>query len=256
MELVDLEEARRRSGLRLVTVAGVPSPWSEAAKGILYAKGIPFVGVRFAPGDAAVPEWTGVSNAPAAIYESEPARSGWAEILLLAERLAPELSLIPADPHERALLFGYAHEICGEMGLGWCRRLVGIAASLERAGSGGFPRPVAEYLGTRYGYREGVGAQAQARVVSVLGLLSERLHAQRERGSGFYLGDALSALDIYSAAFLGILKPLPADVCPMPDAIRAGFEARDPGTAAALDPILVEHRDRVYRDHLELPVTL
>ena len=40
-------------------------------------------------------------------------------------------TLVPEDAEPRALLYGLAHEICGEDGLGWNRRLQGIVASLE-----------------------------------------------------------------------------------------------------------------------------
>ena len=52
MQIVGFEEARRRPGLRLVYVPGVPSPWGEAAKGILHLKKIPFVAVRLDQADA------------------------------------------------------------------------------------------------------------------------------------------------------------------------------------------------------------
>jgi hypothetical protein len=35
---------------------------------------------------------------------------------------------------------------------------------------------------------------------------------------------------------------------------RAAYTVRDPLLLAALDPILLEHRDRIYERHLELPV--
>ena len=37
---------------------------------------------------------------------------------------------------------------------------------------------------------------------------------------------------------------------------RAAFEACDAATLAALVPILLEHRDAMYREHLELPLCL
>ena len=39
--------------------------------------------------------WTGRDNAPIAVYEDEPGRDGWAEILDLAERLDPDT--LPLD---------------------------------------------------------------------------------------------------------------------------------------------------------------
>src|SRR5215467_14244999 len=116
---VTLDEAIQQRGLRMVVVGDVPSPWGEAAKGILHIKGIEWVGVRLAYDSELLKEWAGQRSAPVVIYENERPRSGWAEILLLAERLAPSPSLLPADATARALLFGFAHELCGEAGLGW-----------------------------------------------------------------------------------------------------------------------------------------
>jgi len=254
VEFVEFEEARERSGLRMVVVTGVPSPWGEAAKGILYVKRIPWVAVRLDQGHAEMIDWIGCASGPVAVYEDEPPRSGWAEILLLAERLSPEPPLLPVHAEERALAFGLAHEICGELGLGWLRRLASVHSGLK--GEGGFPPPVAKYLARKYGYREAEAGDIQGRVIELLAMLARRLHVQRDAGSKYYLGDALGAVDIYSAAFMALFKPLPDADCPMPAAMRAGFEAVDEATMEALDPILLEHRDHVYRTHLELPLTL
>jgi hypothetical protein len=42
----------------------------------------------------------------------------------------------------------------------------------------------------------------------------------------------------------------------MNEAFRPGFESLDEDTAEALDPILIEHRDFIYDEFLELPLTL
>ncbi|MFC3230796.1 hypothetical protein ACFOGJ_26365, partial [Marinibaculum pumilum] len=83
-----------------------------------------------------------------------------------------------------------------------------------------------------------------------------RLRAQAADGSGYYLGAGLTAVDIYSAAFMALFRPLPEALCAMDPGTRAAFETRDPVTDAALDPVLLRHRDRIYRDHLELPLSL
>ena len=70
------------------------------------------------------------------------------------------------------------------------------------------------------------------------------------------MGERLSALDIYAAAMLGIASPMPDDLCPMPDSMRAMYGATHPMIDAALDPALLEHRDFVYRTHMGLPVEL
>jgi len=136
-EYVSVDDAKKRRGLRMVVVGGVPSPWGEAAKGILHIKGIDWVAVRLVYDSEPLKEWAGQRNGPVAILDDERPRAGWAEILLLAERLAPAPSLLPKDPAERALAFGLAHEICGENGLGWARRLQLVQAGLDNAG--GFP---------------------------------------------------------------------------------------------------------------------
>ena len=132
-EYLDPEAARDLPGLRLVLTAGVPGPWGEAAKSIFHVKKIDYVPVRQDGGMAneALEAWTGQTNAPQAVLDDEPARSGWAAILLLAERLAPEPRLVPQDRRERALCFGLSHELCGEDGLAWKR----ISVHPERAGS-------------------------------------------------------------------------------------------------------------------------
>jgi glutathione S-transferase len=253
-EYVSVEEAMKRGGLRMVVLGGVPSPWGEAAKGILHIKGIEWVAVRLDYNSEPLKKWAGQNNAPVAVYESERPRSGWADILLLAERLAPTPSLLPKDPVERALVFGLAHEICGEAGLGWARRLQLVHAGLQNAG--GFPEGVARYLGKKYGYSPEVGVASEARVAELVGMLVARLKAQREAGSRYYVGDTLTAVDIYSAAFTAFFGPLPPDRCEMQAGTRAAFETRDAQTEAALDRILFEHRDMMYAEHLELPLSL
>jgi glutathione S-transferase len=254
VEYVEFEAARNREGLRMVVVPGVPSPWGEAAKGILHVKQIPYGAVKLDQGNDAMAEWTGTRSGPVAIYDNEAPRSGWAEILLLAERLSEKPRLLPSSPAERALAFGLSHEICGEMGLGWCRRLQGVHAGLS--GGGGFPPPVAAYLAPKYGYHAEQADEYTARVVALLGMLASYLRAQHDAGNSYILGESLSAVDIYSATFMALIDPLPSEQCPMPDAMRAAFGTKDEATEKAADPILIEHRDFVYENHLELPLSI
>lgn len=252
---VSVEEAIGRDGLRMVVVGGVPSPWGEAAKGILHIERIDWVAVRLAYDSEALQKWAGQRSGPVAIYDNERPRAGWAEILLLAERLAPRPTLLPADPAERALAFGLAHKICGEQGLSWARRLQLVHAGLQ--GTGGFPARAAQYLAKKYGYvSPAVGAAAGARVAALLGMLAARLKAQQAAGSRYYLGSAPSAVDVYSATAMALFRPLPPEQCPMDAGTRAVFETRDAQTDAALDPVLLAHRDMMYAEHLELPLSL
>jgi glutathione S-transferase len=256
-EWIDVPEARRCAGLRLVTVRGVPSPWSEAAKAILRVKKLAFAKVGQQPGGAnpELLEWTGQTSAPVAAWNDERPRSGWAEILLLAERLAPEPRLVPPEPAERARLFGLAHELAGELGFGWCRRADGIHQAVRSLPEGP-AREGAVAFGAKYGYRPEEAALYRRRVREVLGLFTGILQEQRARGSRFLLGDALSALDLYSAAFAALLEPLPKELCPMDDGMHAFYTLRDPEQRAPGDRMLLEHRDLVYREYLELPVRL
>ncbi len=58
------------------------------------------------------------------------------------------------------------------------------------------------------------------------------------------------------AAFAALIKPLPEELCPLPTGLRAGFTNDDPAIDAALSPLLMEHRDFIYRQYLELPLVL
>lgn len=253
-EYVSVADAMKRGGLRMVVVSDIPSPWSEAAKGIFKMKGIPWAAVRLDYQNEALAKWAGQRSGPVAFFEDEPPRSGWQEILEMAERLAPTPQLLPTAAAERALTLKLAKDFCGENGLGWARRLQLIESGLHNAG--GFPMNIAKYLGKKYGYTPDAAAKSAARVGELLKAFSSRLKAQRKAGSRYYVGNSPTAVDIYSATFLAMFKPLPAAECAMDPVIRAVFESRDLQTDASLDPILFEHRETMYGNHLELPLSL
>lgn len=251
---LDVEAARGARGLRLVLSRGVPGPWGESAKAIFHAKGIVFTRVAQNVGgdNDALRDWTGRDDAPVAVWNDEPPRHGWIDIAMLAERIAPDPALIPVDVDDRARVFGLGREICGEMGLGWCRRLM-LVHQLMKVAPG---LPVARYLADRYGYDPAVAAAAPERVAEILRALSRQLASQRDRGRRHLVGDSLTALDLWWAAFAAMIEPLPSELCPMRPELRASYEVRDPVVRAAIDPALLAHRDAVYREHLELPVDL
>jgi glutathione S-transferase len=250
-DYVEISEARTLPGLRLVVTAGVPGPWGEAAKAILKVKRLPHVLVRQTPGasDEELWDWTRQTSAPVAMWEDERPRSGWADILFLAERLAPEPRLIPEDRAERSLMFGLCDALCNEGGFAWERRLMLLHPLIE-AGVGGF----ASALADKYGYSPEAAAAAPARTAQILTALSEQLRAQSARGSRFFVGDSLTALDIYWATFAAMVEPLPDDVCPMDAGLRRGYTLGDPEVRKAADPALLEHRDFIYREVLGLPM--
>jgi glutathione S-transferase len=253
-EYISVEEAISRPGLRMVVVGKVPSPWGEAAKNIFHLKKIDFAAVRLVYDNEALKSWAGQLSGPVAIYNDEPPRAGWQEILELAERLAGDPALLPKDPRSRGQALALAGKFCDKGGLGWHRRLQLVHAGLTK--TGGFNDRVAGFLGGKYRY-DPANAQADAAAVrELLGEFAALLKIQKDRGLDYYLGETPSAVDIYSATFMGLFKPLPPGQCDMHPGIRPAFEWLDAPTANALDPILLEHRDLMYSRHLELPLSL
>ena len=256
MEYLDVEEARERDGLRLALTVGGPGPWSEAAKGVFHCNGVPFAPVRQDSGDpnAELEAWTGHRNAPVAIYEDEPARATWSEILLLAERLGGEPRLLPPDPATRAMVLGLCHEICGEEGLGWSRRLLMLDGVIRGREAAGKSVGRMGFMAGLYGYARERVARAERRAATLLTMFSERLHAQRKAGSEYLVGTSFTAVDLYWACFAAMFAPLPHDLCPMPTALRTLYTVSEGPVATALDPELLIHRDRIYERHLILPL--
>jgi glutathione S-transferase len=255
LEYVDVARARGLPGLRLVLTRDGPGPWSEAAKYFFQAKRAPFTPVAQVAGteDPELMAWTGQTSAPAAALDAEPPVSQMSEILLLAERFAPDPPLIPADARGRAWTFGLCREISGRGGLGWSRRLMMLDANLARQKPGP-ARDQSLHFARKYEHSPEAAARARARVIQILELLAAELRAQRARGSRYLVGDSLSAADLMWAAFAVLFAPLPEPLCPMSDGLRRMYTATDPELLAALDPRLLEHRDFVFARHLELPL--
>ena len=253
-EYVSVEEAIGRDGLRMVVVGLVPSPWGEAAKGLFHIEGIPWVAVRLAYDSDALRQWAGELSGPVAVLDKEPPRSGWREILQLAERLELAPHLLPRDAAARDEVLALAATICDRGGLNWTRRLQLVHAGLQ--GRPGFNARASTYLAKKYGHSEEEGAVAGAKVAQMLGALAARLKAQHARGSDYFVGATLTAADVYVATAMGLFKPFPQEVCEMVPATRAAFEALDAPTAAALDPVLLAHRDMMYARHLAMPLSL
>lgn len=255
MNFATLEEARTAPGLKLVVAASLPSPWSEAAKGILHVKGLEGLLVRFSSTDKAVREWMGWHNVPVLLVPGEPIRTHWTEILETAERLGAAQgspSLVPTDDDERMRLFGLAHELLGDRGLVWSSRLLVIHRGLETDGKEGFPVRIAQYLAPKYGYAAGRVDAARARVRS----LFDRF-ARLVEGRTYALGQSLTALDLYLATAIAPLAPMSEADCPDTHPIvRHAFATASPDLSREIPAALVAHRDRIYAKHLELPIRL
>jgi len=264
LNYIPLEQARAAGGLRMVLNAAAPGPWSEAAKAMLRIKGIDYIPVAHQGGmeNAELVAWTRIENAPVAMYGDERARSHWSEILLLAERLGPDPALIPADQELRARMMGICHEICGEDGLGWNRRLQMFEASeataREKAAEtdpAARDEPNVPIARMRYRYSPNTDQSVpEARCITILDYLTGLLERQAQAGSPWFVGDTMTAADIYWAAFSNLFAPMAHEVCPMPDYYRTIAGAVSPAMARAISPALIEHRDRTTLAAFEVPM--
>jgi len=159
-------------------------------------------------------------------------------------------------------MIGFINEICGETGLAWSGRLRYLHQQLRATVPGAHhpksdaqDRAFAQQLGEKYGYDPKAAEAAPRKMVEVLHGLGARLEQQCARSSRFFIGDVLTALDIYWAAFCNTFSPPPLDWCPnLPPAQREGMSKLAPAISAALSPLMIEHRDYIYRTYLKLPI--
>ncbi len=251
MNIVDLDTALAAPGLRVIYAEGLPSPWSQAALGLFDMKGLDYRLVPFRKFAAGVRERTGSHNAPVVLCDGEPPRTGWADILALAQRLGGRVSLVPDDDEQAVRMYGLAHALLSEGGLGWNVRLLLTHASLTTGGRLGWPAPVAAFLAPKYGYAPDRADGARARAIAVLGLLARTLESH---GGTYMLGHRPTALDVYTAVTLGVIAPLPPEQCDMLAPVRHAFETLDSAVRAAVPATLLRHRDMMYARHLRLPV--
>jgi glutathione S-transferase len=248
---VSVEQAIAMPGLRIAFSRGVFGPWSEAVRAIYDIKRIDYVAVEQLPGEPneALQAWTGQSSAPVAMLDDDRPRVTWHEMLVLAERLAPAPRMIPADEEDRALMFGICHALASDDGFGWAIREL----LFERIA----PSDEATRARMRRKFRNRVdAAHSIARVRSIMAMLAGRLEAQEQRGSGYLIGDALTAADIYWTCFSNLVAAIPPEQCPMPEFYHelARNAVRELGFGAP--EILIRHRDRILADHFILPMML
>jgi glutathione S-transferase len=267
LNYIPIAEARKMSGLRIVLGAyPIPGPWRESCKGVFHVKGLQYVPVR--SGDegssdltlgmngtqSELIEWTGQASAPVVAWNDERPRSSWIDQLNLAERLAPSPSLIPDAIEDRVRMFGLANELLGENGMVWVKRLLMVDGPLKSLPAGDPQRGFWVFLGNKYGYSPQAAERAAQRIEAVVTTLANQLKSQQARGKRYFVGDRLSALDIYWAACCAILDPMPPERCPMADGFRGTYGNTEPRIEKALTRELRAHRDFIYDEHLEMPV--
>ena len=257
LTFVDVEAARGASGPWLLVAGSLPSPWSEAAKGIFHVKRLPMRVVGYPRIDDAFRAWTGAVNVPVLLADGEPPRTGWAEILAFAERTGGDVSLVPAEPEARIRHHGLAHELCGEGGFGWCARLVMTDGGLTSGGARSFPLPVAQYLAGKYGYApEGIPATL-GRMREILALFDAELARSRAAGHRYLLGATLTALDIYLATFLTHALPLAEADCPQAlPRVRPALAYLVEQIGGDIPPALIAHRAHLFETYLPRPIVL
>ena len=252
MEYLSVTEAKHTNGLRLALSQGVPGPWGESAKAVFRLRQVPFTAVSQLGGsdNPELVEWTGHRNAPIAMYNNEAPRVRWLEIVELAERLGSGPSLLPATIDERVRMVGLTNEIAGESGLAWFGRVLMLQRGHQAQGDKVLNTPM--YL--EYGYSEANAAIAAERIKAILAALNEQVLAQRGLGSPYFVGNQLSALDVYWAYFSQLVDTYPAEKNPLPDFLRATW-AVVKQTCGEAPPALLKQRDYVFEHHLELPMS-
>ncbi|WP_340318088.1 glutathione S-transferase family protein [Rhizorhabdus argentea] len=249
LDYVPVEQARAMSGLRIAFVRGLPGVWGIAIKAILDIKGIDYIAVPHEPGEAneLLKEWTGQTSAPVAMFNDDRPRPHWSEMLALAEQLQPVPPLIPDDEDKRMAMFGICHEICSEDGFGWNLRLL-LLGEHDPAGD-------ERTNALRAKYRSPVTQDyARRRLSSIVYSLARALDRQAIEGKRYFMGDDLTAADIYWAAFSNLLVPMAEDLCTMPDFFRDQGPVAQQHLQAPLPQILLDHRDHVVREYFRIPI--
>ena len=104
MQTLDIKELKAATGLRIVLVAGTPSPWGQTAKAMIEYKGLAYTTGWLSPGEVnqEVVNWSGVNSGPVVAWDDEEPINRWNDILFLLERLAPFPALSPEDGQGRA----------------------------------------------------------------------------------------------------------------------------------------------------------
>lgn len=253
MDYLSIAQARAATGLRLVLTAGVPGPWGEAAKAIFAYKELAYAPVRQEGGgeNSELQEWTGQNSAPVAIYNDLPPVCHWLDLLMLAERLAPEKPLLPDNAGDRATVLGLSALLAGVDGFAWNRRLQMFAPMLTLEE----PPPMIVRMGHKYGWSQEAHAASTGKIAAIAGELDRRLEQQHNSyASDYFVGSTVTAVDFYWANFVAMVFPLGAADNPMPDYMRSTYEGADEATKRCISPRLLAHRDMMYDRHIALPL--
>jgi glutathione S-transferase len=259
MDYIPSHEARSMPGLRLVLSSDGPNVWCEAAKYVFDLRNVPYVpvakaGMGESEENVFLFEWTGHKNSPIAMFDDEKARVSWLDILYLAERLGSGPSLLPDNREQQVECIGLSHQLCGEDGLAWNRRLDMFKMMLDGAGGDPEKTGLPLRLFRDYTINTQTTATGTQRLMDILEMFDRRLERQKAAGSKYLVGDRLTATDVHFAAIFGIVDPLPPEVNPMPDFLRHLYSSGSDELRALITDRLRAHRDYIYEAHLKLPI--
>jgi glutathione S-transferase len=114
--------------------------------------------------------------------------------------------------------------------------------------------PGMQLMAERYRYDFDEADRAEERTAGILSALTKQLASQKSKGSDYFVGDSVSALDVYFVAFMNLVKPYGDDIVPIPADYRPGFEGIGPFIEAALDDSLIAHRDFIFDKYFRSPM--
>ena len=96
--------------------------------------------------------------------------------------------------------------------------------------------------------------RVRQRLIDILSMLAARLEKQKLQGSRYYVGNQLSAVDIYSACFAAQVKPLPIEQCPTAPEMHAGYHGRTQPSSPPRARSSSSTATTCYQTYLELPM--
>ena len=103
-------------------------------------------------------------------------------------------------------MIGLSTELCSEEGFTWQARHLMFDTLLKTQGDAFKKNPMFQ----AYGYSAQNAAAAPAKMISILQALSARLHKQNGADSRYFVGNQLTALDLYWANMSQIIDSLSA----------------------------------------------
>jgi glutathione S-transferase len=207
-------------------------------------------------------EWTAQTSVPTMVYNDgsgkpDLVRNDWLNQLMLAEQIQPEPSLIPRDAGARVLMFGLSHEIMSPQGLMWngrlCMRDLTDMSNLTPKQRDFFTPE--NFLGGKYS----LNAKQRSPLDNIrecLALLDDQLARNQAAGSRFFVGDALSALDIYWAYGSIMVRLLPHEEMPVMTINRDMYLGMNEALAHDVPERLLEHRNFIFHEFLACPMSV